>query len=145
MGPGSLLASSQAEAQTRLLPVVRRRPQPRLQAPRKAGTSLVSRSHSPNRKDSPAQEGPLSRGEADPRELPWTSWGLKWQKGPGKQNGGLFQVASPTFVQKGDGSEGGRPAWAALAQVSEDLALVQGLPGLSSHPHKWRYLRSLRI
>lgn len=83
MGPGSLLAGSQAEAQTYLSPAGRQRPQPRLQALRKACTSLVCRSRFPNRTGQPGpEEAPRARGRQVPRELACTSQGLRARKGP---------------------------------------------------------------
>lgn len=90
MGPGARWPAARLTPRLVCHQLADSGPSPRLQALRKAGASLVCRSQFPNRTGQPGPEKvPRARGRWVPRELPWTSWGLKGQKGPRKQDAGL--------------------------------------------------------
>lgn len=83
MGPGSLLAGSQAEAQTYLSPAGRQRPQPQAPGAQK-GMCLLGLQEQVSKQDRTAwpQGSPQSQGKAGPKGAGLDQLGLRGRKGP---------------------------------------------------------------
>lgn len=104
MGPGSLLASSQAEAQTYLSPAGRQRPQPQAPGAQK-GMHLLGLQEPVSKQDRTAwpRGGPQSQGKAGPEGAGLDQPGPQRQEGSRKRDAGLcgrFSLGKVAHVRR---------------------------------------------